>query len=560
MGAEPQSAHSARANGASPAAPLRGPEADYVIVGAGSAGCVLANRLSEDSNVSVVLLEAGPPDSSPWIHLPCGVQRAVGDMRINWGLETEPESQMHDRRIPVPRGRTLGGCSSINGMVYMRGQPQDYDGWAAGGCDGWSWNEVLPYFKRCENNDRGADAFHGADGPLRVSTVRDRRKLALSFIAAAGACGIPPTEDFNGPDQEGAGFFQYTGWKGRRSSASVAYLRPVRHRTNLRIETSVRATSIHFTGRRADGVEYLQQGNKFLVRARKEVILAAGTIHSPQLLLLSGIGPKDQLDRFDIPVRVDCASVGKNLQDHLQARLLFKATEPVTLNDISRSATRKFLEGTRYLLTRRGLLAEPPIKSGLFVRSRPDLDRPDIQFHLLEFSSDGPGKPLHLFPGFYLAACFLRPESRGEVSLRSPDPLERPNIVHNFLSSKVDCDRMVAGAKLARRIARQAPLKDLILQELQPEPSLIDDHDLLEWVRANAVTVFHPVGTCRMGSDDQSVVDPQLRVRHVEGLRVVDGSVIPAQVSGNTNAPILMIAEKAADMIRGKSYSKGGPT
>ncbi|HUF30409.1 MAG TPA: GMC family oxidoreductase N-terminal domain-containing protein [Gemmatimonadaceae bacterium] len=524
-------------------------DVDFVIVGAGSAGCVLANRLSADGRYAVLLLEAGPRDSSPWIHLPAGAQRAIGDKRIEWGLETEPEPGMHDRRIPVPRGRTLGGSSAINAMVYVRGHPQDYDRWAAEGCDGWGWREVLRYFQRSESNDRGANRLHGAEGPLRVSTVRDRRRLAESFISAAEACGIPRTEDFNGPSQEGAGFYQFTGYRGRRCSAAVAFLAPLRARSNLQIKTGARATSLRFADRRVVGVEYIVEGQKHLANARHEVILAAGSVHSPQLLKLSGIGPADELRRWGIKVRVDRPAVGENLQDHLQARLLFEASEPVTLNDFAHSVVRKMVEGVRYITARRGLLAEPPIKCGLFARSSDELDRPDIQFHLVEFSSDGPGKALHRFSGFFLSVCFLQPQSRGHVRLRGTDPLAPPQITQNFLMASVDSERTLAGVRLARRVAAQKPLADLIRREIQPGPRVVDDDELLDWIRSTALSVYHQVGTCRMGSDNDAVVDPQLRVRGVEGLRVVDGSVMPTLTSGNTNAPIIMIGEKAADMI-----------
>lgn len=522
---------------------------DFVIVGAGSAGCALANRLTADGEQTVLLLEAGPPDSSKWIHLPAGAQRAIGDRRLEWGLQTEPEPALKGRCIPVPLGRTLGGSSAFNGMLYVRGHPEDYNRWAAEGCTGWSWDDVLPYFKRAEANDRGSDAFHGAEGLLKVSTVRDRRRLAESFVAAAEACGIPRTEDFNGSCQEGVGYYQFTGYRGRRCSAAVAYLTPSRKRSNLIIETGARATAIRFMGTRATGVEYIAGGERWVVRARQETIIAAGAIHSPQLLMLSGIGRAEDLASLGIAVRVDRPAVGNGLQDHLQARLLYEATDRITLNDIAHSVSRKFVEGFKYIALRRGLLAEPPIKTGLFARSAADVDRPDIQFHLLEFSSDGPGKPLHRFPGFFISVCFLRPESRGCVRLRSSDPFVSPSVAQNFLTAGVDCERMLAGVRLARRIAAQQPLAEVIRRELQPGPMADEDDKVLDWIQRTALSVFHPVGTCRMGSDSNAVLDPQLRVRGVQGLRVVDGSCMPRLISGNTNAPIIMIAEKAADML-----------
>lgn len=524
-------------------------EFDFVVVGAGSAGCAVASRLSEDGRYGVLLLEAGPSDRSPWIHMPAGVQRAIGDRRREWGLTTEPEMGMVERRIPVPLGRTLGGSSSVNGMLYVRGQPEDYDGWAADGCDGWSWRDVLPYFKRAEANSLGGDLLHGSDGPLRVSGASARSVLSDAFIDAAAAAGIPRNADFNGAHQEGAGYYQSTIDQGRRWSAAAAYLRQRSPHRRLVVATESRATAVRFEGRRAVAVEYIRGGERLTARARREIILAAGAIHTPQLLMCSGIGPANHIGSFGIPVIADLPGVGANLQDHLQARVLFRAAAPVTLNDIANSRWRLAREILSYAAGR-GRLAEPPIKSGLFARSSPQLDRPDLQFHLLEFSSDGAGKQLHPFPGFFLSVCFLRPESRGRVSLQSPDPLQPPLIRQNFLTAEIDCERTLAGVLLARRLAGQSSLADLIRSEIDPGAGVTSESALLDWIRATAVSVYHPVGTCRMGIGDDAVLDSRLRVRNVSGLRVVDGSVIPALVSGNTNAPIIMIAEKASDMIR----------
>jgi choline dehydrogenase len=522
---------------------------DFIIVGAGSAGCVLANRLSADGKHSVLLLEAGPKDSSPWIHIPAGLHKALANPQIEWGLATEAEDTMNGRRIPVPRGRTLGGSSSVNGMLYVRGQPDDYNNWASEGCPGWAWPDVLPYFRRSEANDRGEDEFHGAAGPLRVSSARKPGPLAAALIAAAEACQIPHNEDFNGRKQEGVGLYQYTVHKGRRQSTAIAFLRPaLANVPRLDVRTEARVHRILFEDRRACGLIYSGRGRQMTVRARREIILSAGSIHSPQILMLSGIGPATALARHGIEVLAESQDVGSNLQDHLQVRLLYQANAPVSLNALARNPIRKAAAGLQYL-ARRGVLSRPPITCGLFARSEPSASRPDLQFHLLEFSSDGAGKPFHSFPGFFITVCPLRPESRGNISLKSPDPADEPAIRQNFLSADEDCRLTLAGIHLTRRLAATEPLKGLIQAELSPGPDAIADTALLNWARETAISVYHPVGTCRMGSDFRAVVDPQLRVRGVDGLRVVDGSIMPRLVSGNTNAPIIMIAEKAADMI-----------
>jgi choline dehydrogenase len=434
-------------------------------------------------------------------------------------------------------------------MLYVRGQPEDYDGWESEGCVGWAWRDVLPYFRRSEANDRGEDEFHGADGPLRVSTARKQSPLASALIEAAQACQVPLNGDFNGRTQEGAGLYQFTVHKGKRQSSATAFLHSALasgHRLDVRTESQV--LSIIFEERTACGVVYRHRGMQFTARSVREVILCAGSIHSPHILMLSGIGPADILKKHAIEIRADSPDVGSNLQDHLQVRLLYRASAPVTLNALARSPLRKAGAALQYLF-RCGVLSRPPITCGIFARSESSVTRPDLQFHLLEFSSDGPGKPFHPFPGFFITVCPLRPKSRGRVLLRSSRPDESPAIHQNFLSEEDDCRLTLAGIRLTRRFAETEPLKHLIQAELAPSPLVTEDAALMEWARHTAVSVYHPVGTCRMGKDARAVVDPKLRVRGVSGLRVVDGSIMPHLVSGNTNAPIIMIAEKAADMI-----------
>ncbi len=521
---------------------------DYIIVGAGSAGCVLANRLSADPAIRVLLLEAGPPDRYPWIHIPVGYFKTMHNPRTDWCLKTEPDPGLGGRRLAWPRGRVLGGSSSINGLLYIRGQSADYDQWRQLGCEGWSYADVLPYFRRAEHNERGEDAFHGGDGPLYVSDMRVRRDVSDAFIDAAAAIGIPRNSDFNGAQQEGAGYFQLTARNGRRCSAAVAYLNPVRHRRNLVIVTGAQAERLVMTDRRATGLIYRGANGRRYAQARSEILLAAGAVHSPHLLMLSGIGPGARLTKAGIGVCHDLPGVGENLQDHLQARLVYASTRP-TLNDEVNNPLLKIKIGLEYLLFRRGPMTMGASQVCIFARSAPGLDLPDIQFHIQPLSSDSPGEGLHHYSAFTASVCQLRPESRGHLETTSPDPFTNPAIHPNYLATETDCATMIAGMRLGRRLAATPPLAGFVKGELSPGPEIVSDDELLDAARRTATTIYHPVGTCKMGHDDLAVTDPRLRVHGVAGLRVVDASVMPTLVSGNTNAPTIMIAEKAADMI-----------
>lgn len=522
---------------------------DFVIVGGGSAGCVLARRLAEQGGYTVCLLEAGGRDSYPWIHVPIGYGKTMFNKDVNWGYSTEPDPNINSRAMYWPRGKVLGGSSSINGLIYVRGQAGDYDDWAAAGCDGWSYKEVLPYFKRAERQARGGNEFHGADGPLAVSDVAEPNPLCDAFIGSGEAIGLPANRDFNGAMQEGVGYFQLTIDHGWRCSTATGYLKPMRQRANLDVRTHALCERVLFEGQRASGVAYQRDGQSETVHARREVILAAGAINTPQILELSGIGRAEVLQRIGVsPVHV-AEEVGENLADHLQSRLLYRCNQQITTNDDLNSFYRKMKIGLRYVVSRKGPLAVGINQAGGFARSRPEVERPDIQFHFGTLSSDAPGAPVHDFSGFTLSTCQLRPESKGHVHARSTAPTEYPAINPNYLATEGDRQVMVDGVKLGRRLASAGPLADLIIDEYAPGKDIQSDEDLLAFVRQDATTIFHPTGTCRMGIDDQSVVDPELRVRGVAGLRVADASIMPQIVSGNTNAPVIMIAEKAADMI-----------
>jgi choline dehydrogenase len=525
---------------------------DYIIVGAGSAGCVLANRLTADGRYSVLLLEAGPPDTYPWIHVPIGYAKTMFDARFNWCFYTEPDPGMNGRKIYWPRGKTLGGSSSINGLIYVRGQREDYDRWAEAGNAGWSYDEVLPYFKRLEHAVGGDPAYHGRAGPIWCSPIGRRHELIDAVIAGAGELGIARNDDFNGAAQEGAGYYHLSTRRGWRCSTAVAYLRPARRRQNLRIETGAQATRIAFSGRRAGGVSYRRRGAEHTARARLEVLLCAGALQTPQLLQISGVGPAGLLRGFDIPLVHELPGVGENLQDHLQARVIYECARPITTNDDLVSFWRTLGMGIDYLFTRDGPMAVGINQGGIFARACPDATTPDVQFHIATLSSDMAGSPTHAFSGFTMSVCQLRPQSRGWVRIRSGDPLTAPAMQANYLSTQADRETLIAGIRLARRLAATGALSPYVKSEYRPGPAVESDADLLEFARNTGGTIFHPSGTCKMGDaarDPMAVVDPELRVHGVDGVRVVDCSIMPTLTSGNTNVPVIMIAEKAADLI-----------
>jgi choline dehydrogenase len=524
-------------------------EFDYVIVGAGSAGCVLANRLSANGKHSVLLLEAGPKDSNIWIHVPLGYGKLFKEKTVNWMYQTEPEPGLHGRQVFQPRGKVLGGSSSINGLLYVRGQHEDYDRWRQRGNVGWGFDDVLPYFKKAENQQRGADDYHGAGGPLSVSDWRHEDRLSEAFVKAAVETGIPFNPDFNGKTQEGAGFFQTTTQRGRRASSAYSYLRPAMGRSNLHVETDALAQRILFEGKRAKAVEYKQNGNLRTARARKEVLVSSGAYNSPQLLQLSGVGPGDLLKSHGIEVVLDAEGVGNDLQDHLQVRLVTRCAQKVTLNDVVNHPVRRAMAGVRYALSRSGPLTIAAGTSGAFFKTNPRLASPDIQIHFIPFSTDKMGEKLHPFSGFTASVCQLRPESRGSLKIRSADPAAPPEIRINYLATETDRAAFIDGINILRKILAAPALKPYSVEEVYPGAKATSDEELLDYCRKTGSTVYHPTSTCRMGNDPLAVVDQRLRVRGIEGLRVVDASVMPDLMSGNTNAPTIMIAEKASDMI-----------
>lgn len=525
---------------------------DFIIAGAGSAGCVLAARLSQSGKYRVLLLEAGGEDTGFWVDVPLGYPMLFANPKVNWMFDSEPLPELNGRTTYMPRGKILGGTSSINGMVYMRGHPGDYDGWRQRGCAGWSFEDVLPYFRKAEDQSRGADMFHGVGGPLKVSDHQETYPLADAFIEAGIQAGLPANRDFNGERQEGIGYYQTNTYRGRRWSTSRGYLRQARSRSNLDVETRAHVSRILLENGEAAGIEYRSSHGPAMAYARREVILAAGVFGSPQLLMLSGIGPGDHLQSLGIAVARHVPMVGGNLHDHFYIQLMFRASKPVTLNDVAASRMRKLKAGLQYVLQRKGVLSTNGIYAGAFARTDPSLDRPDLQINMNGWSvatRTRSGMVPHPFPGFTLSPVHLRPEGRGEVRLKSPDPTVSPSIRFSFLSTEYDMRAMIAGVRLVRKIAQQRALRPFIVEEIQPGAGCCSDAELKAFVRGLAYANLHPVGTCRMGSDPAAVVDARLRVKGVERLRVVDASIMPQIVAGNTNAPAVMIAEKASDMI-----------
>jgi choline dehydrogenase len=523
-------------------------EADFIVIGAGSAGCAVAARLSEDPHTRVVLLEAGGEDTNRWIHIPLGFGKTFADPSVNWCYETEPDAGVGDRRVYWPRGKVLGGSSSINGMVYIRGQAEDFDHWRQLGCTGWSFDDVLPYFKRSEHQVRGADEFHGSGGPLCVSDVQ-HHPICEAFIESAMQLGFPRNDDFNGAAQDGVGYHQTTTRKGRRCSTAVGYLRPAMQRPNLRVVTNALSEKILFEGRRAVGVEFRRGGELHTARAR-EIILCGGAINSPQLLMLSGIGPGGHLAEHGIAVVQEIPGVGQSLQDHYSAPLKLKCRLPITVNDVMLSNVKKLKVGLQYYIRRTGPLAMISSPAALFAHTRPELASADIKISCSPFSADRPQDGLHKWSGFTMIAYQLRPDSRGEIKLKSANPADPPALHPNYLSDENDRRTLVDGLKLCREILAQPSMQQYIAEELLPGPGVRSDSELLAHARARGGTVYHPTSTCKMGIDAMAVVDPELRVRGVEGLRVADASVMPTVVSGNTNAAAIMIGEKAADLVR----------
>jgi choline dehydrogenase len=528
---------------------------DYIIVGAGSAGCVLANRLSADVATTVCLLEAGPEDTNPFIHMPIGIIWLMMSRKLNWKYYTQPQPHLNHRRLYWPRGKMLGGSSSSNAMCYSRGHPTDYDQWAALGNKGWGYADVLPLFKRSENHERGASDYHGVGGPLNVAELRSPNLLGRVFVEAAVQAGFPENNDFSGARQEGVGPYQVTQKGGQRWSVSRAYLRPVMGRPNLTVITDARAARIVLKDKRATGVVFVKDGKEIEIGVTREVILSGGAINSPQLLLLSGIGPQDELEKLGIPAAHHLPGVGKNLQDHLDVLVVHKCTKPVSLGVSLGNLGHQLKHLFDYLRWRKGPLTTNGAEAGGFVKSDSRQPIPDMQLHFTPVHLDGHARDASyaaatmLGHGFALHVCQLRPNSRGHITLASADPLANAVIEPNYLGNPADMDSMVDGVKLARRVMAAPAFNEYRGEEMQPGKHVQSDDEIKEFIRRKAETIYHPVGTCKMGHDAMAVVDDRLKVHGIDGLRVVDASIMPTLIGGNTNAPTVMIAEKAADMI-----------
>ncbi len=524
---------------------------DYIVVGAGSAGCTLANRLSENPANQVLLLEAGGKDNNIWIHVPVGYAKTLDKPGLNWRFDSEPQERTYNRHIPIPRGKVLGGSSSINGLLYVRGQHQDYDHWAQMGCTGWSFEQCLPFFKKSENFERGGDEMRGSGGPLNVMDMPSTHELLDAFIDAGEQAGYPRNPDYNGRDQEGFGYYQVTQKAGRRWSTAKAYLEPALKRSNLRLETQAHTTRLIFEGKRCVGVEVIQQGKTHQFQAGREVVLAAGAIQSPQILELSGVGQASLLKDLGIDVVHELQGVGENHHDHYLSRPMWRLTKNVSINNDARGV-RLVNEVLKYVFGRKGLLTYPAGIVHGFVKTRPELETPDVQYHIAHASiTDIKTRALEKEPGMTCAPCQLRPQSRGFVHIKSADPFTQPRIVCNFLKEYEDQQAMIGGLKIARQLVEQPALRPYVKFEITPGKDCQTDDELLDFALRTGATVYHPVGACKMGpeGDPMSVVDPRLKVKGISGLRVADGSVMPQLVSGNTNAPIIMIAEKAASMM-----------
>ncbi len=525
---------------------------DFIVTGAGSAGCVLAARLSESGRYRVLLLEAGGKDSSPWIHIPMGYAKTFVDPKVNWMFESEPEKELNGRTMYQPRGKVLGGTSSINGMIYMRGTSADYDQWRQMGNEGWGYDDVLPYFRKAEDNERGANEFHGTGGPLRVSNQPYKWEIAEALIEACKQAGIPYNEDFNGATQEGCGYYQTTTKDKRRWSTAAAYLKPARKRPNLVVKTHAHATKILVEGGKAVGVEFETRGRRETARAGREVIVSGGAYGSPQLLLLSGIGPAEHLRDMGVEVVKDMPGVGSNLQDHFNTFCTYKISRNLSLNALQYSLPHRLVAGARYVFFRSGPMSGNGLYVGALVRTDKRLERPDMQLNISAWSTierRRDGIISHPFPGISISPVHLRPDGRGTVRLKTNDPLAPPAIHFNFLRSDYDMQAMLAGMRIARSIVRQHAMQKLIVEETAPGIHIRTDDEMMADVRERGVSNLHPVGSCGMGHGPQAVVDPRLRVHGIPGLRVVDASVMPSIIAGNTNAPTIMIAEKASDMI-----------